>query len=65
MEKVIEIRAKISYFDMVLNCDVDYNTLLNDVYKLVLGEDISEARARELVKNDVAYLVSIKRKVRK
>lgn len=65
MEKVIEIRAKISYFDMVLNCDVDYNTLLNDVYKLVLGEDISEARARELVKNDVAYLVSIKRKVKK
>ena len=65
MEKVIEIRAKISYFDMVLNCDVDYNTLLNDVYKLVLGEDISEARARELIKNDVAYLVSIKRKVKK
>ena len=64
METVIELRAKISYFDIVLNSDVEYNKLLNEIYQSVLGESISENRARELIDNDVAYLVSIKRKVK-
>ena len=64
MERIIELRAKISYFDVKLNCDVTYNTLLSEQYRLVLNEDISEERARELIENDVAYLVSIKRKVK-
>ena len=64
MGKSIELRAKISYFDLKLNCDVEYNKLLNDLYKLVLNEEISEERARELIDTDIAYLVSIKRKVK-
>lgn len=64
MEKIIELRAKISYFDIQLNSDVEYNTLINEAYRLVLKENISEERARELIDNNIAYLVSIKRKVK-
>ena len=63
MEKDIELRAKISYFDNEINCPVEYNKLLNELYKLVTGKGISENRARELIEKDIAYLVSIKRRV--
>lgn len=64
MEKVIELRAKASYFDKTINCPVDYGRLINEMYSLILKENISEERAKELIDLGLAYLVSIKRKVK-